>query len=61
MLHYSSLGSRVHYVYLPMGMGQMMDREKEKKGSPGSSAQDAIWPVHMDLLIFGVDVVQYES
>ena len=44
-----------------MAMGQMMDREEEEEGSPGSSAQEAIWPVHMDLLIFGVDVIQYES
>lgn len=43
------------------GMGQVMDREKEEEGSPGPSAQEFIWLVRMDLLIFGVDVVQYEA
>lgn len=40
------------------GMSQMMDREKEVEISPGSSAEEAIWPVHKDLSSFGVDVVQ---
>lgn len=44
-----------------MGVGQLMDREREEEGSPGSPVQEAIWPVRMDLLIFGVDVGQYES
>lgn len=43
------------------GMGQVMDREKEEEGSSGPSAQEFIWLVCMDLLIFGVDDVQYES
>lgn len=44
-----------------MGVGRMMDREKEEEGSPGSSAQDAIWPAHVDLLIFGVHLFQHQS
>lgn len=42
-----------------VGMGQMVDREK--KEDTGSSAQEDLWPLHMDLLIFGVDVVQHAS
>lgn len=43
------------YICWCHGMGQMMDREK--KEDPGSSTQEDLQP----LLIFDVDVVQYDS